>query len=104
MTQSDRIGKRLEPPNALPFSCRERAAQNDFKSERSRAKRSAATFHGRALTPDRRNCPICRLGGYNASAPEAQTHGWIGARQPALQHGSRSRTPSVLVAFASDRQ
>src|SRR6266508_157543 len=70
----------------------------------SRAKRSTATFRGRALTPDQRNCPISRLGGYNATAPEAQTHEWIGAFEPALQHGSRSRTPSVLVALASDHQ
>jgi len=68
---------------------RERAAPEHLKNSAiSRAKRSAATFHGRALTPDQRNCPISRLGGYNASAPEAQTHEWIGAFEPALQHGS----------------
>ena len=73
--------------NGLPFSCRKRTTQTAKKRMLSGAQRSAATFHGRALTPDQRNCPISRVGGYNASAPEAQTHEWIGAFEPALQHG-----------------
>src|SRR5258708_39119059 len=90
----------IAPPNGLAFSCCERAARDRIKKRTiSRAQRSAATFLGRALTPDQRNCPISRLGGYNVSAPEAQTHEWIGAFEPALQHGSQSRTPCVLVAF-----
>src|SRR6266508_709710 len=58
----------------------------------------------RSLTPDQRNCPISRVGGYNAGAPEAPGHGWIGAFEPALQHDLQSRTPSVLVALAIARQ
>jgi transposase len=47
------------------------------------------------LTPDQRNCPISRVGGYNATAPEAQTHE-LGLLQASFRPDAEIRCLRVL--------